>query len=259
MASHSSLKEATSGSIWRKRRELLPRLQARSQKLIDLILGDLLLSRDGEPLLPSNSRDWHREFYANRDDNELQDTIDLLSSMPRENFRFLFLGTADNYTMHNYIQLQEYNVNNTILFGDPQFPTEKVYKILYLANLGLLVINLFRITAQWERISPEERALSIRNISLVFPEHFLPPDSHRGTEDSQVMLELRTQIFTQTFLEAKQTDNLDQWNTNDKIAEIFKIDDMGKSTRESEQNVRPTYTQLTTVSEVIYNICKDEN
>jgi hypothetical protein len=79
---------------------------------------------------------------------------------------------------------------------------------------------LIFLSGDWDATSPEERALALANIDLVFPSKFTP----RGIEVSDVLVihELRTQIFVQQFLE---TGGDGVWNTKAQIGEIFKLND----------------------------------
>ena len=68
--------------------------------------------------------------------------------------------------------------------------------------------------------SPEERALTLANLDLVFPGKFT---SETEVSDVYVMHELRTQIFVQHFLEEGGSED---WDTTIQLGEIFKVDDL---------------------------------
>ena len=95
--------------------------------------------------------------------------------------------------------------------------------VVHLANLALLFANIVELTVEWDNLSSEEKFLEIRNVAQVFPELFLAPESRQGTDEAKVIIELQTQIFVHTFLDAVHTETLDAWNTTDIISKIFKI------------------------------------
>ena len=100
------------------------------------------------------------------------------------------------------------------------------------------MVNIIELTAEWNKKSPEERALAISNIDQVFPNEFLPLGQRQGTDEAQVTVELRTQNFVQLFEETIQMDSLDSWVTVDKINETFKLN--ARSKGKEPENVCPS-------------------
>jgi len=112
--------------------------------------------------------------------------------------------------------------------------------------LSLLLIQLIELTAEWTTKSYEERALTINNIELLFPNHFLPPEKDISGVEAGVLVELRTQIFVQLFLEKLHTSDED-WNSKDRVTEIFKLSTIQKQTKHgkeltSDEKVAPSLT-----------------
>ena len=132
----------------------------------------------------------------------------------------LIVDTSREYTKHKYIQISDYESYFQAFHTELSYPADKPAKILYLANLSLLLANLIFLTGDWDTESPEERALAIVNIELAFPGKF---SAEREVSDVYVMHELRTQIFVQHFLEEGGSDD---WETTIQLGEIFKLNDM---------------------------------
>lgn len=132
------------------------------------------------------------------------------------------------YTVHKYIQIQDHETSLPTLKQTLLFPPKKVLKILLLANLALLLVNVIEITGEWESTSPEERTLSISNIVQIFPSHFVGSKDKTGMTEAKVLLDLRTQIFFQLFLECSE-DGLQDWDTEAKIQEVLQIGSAGQS------------------------------
>jgi hypothetical protein len=130
------------------------------------------------------------------------------------------IDSTQEYTKHKYIQLAEYEEHFQMFAGELSYPASKPAQILYLTNLSLLLTNLIFLSGDWDATSPEERALALASIDLVFPSKFTPRDVE--VSDVLVIHELRTQIFVQRFLEAG---GYDDWDTAKQIGEIFKLSD----------------------------------
>lgn len=118
---------------------------------------------------------------------------------------------ATKYTMHTYILIQEKNRPER---------DEKSLKILYLANLTLLLIQIMELSAEWSMKSHEERSLDLINIDLMFPSNFLYPEMSPAASEAGIVLALRTQIFVQMFLENLH-EGIGEWALEDKQKEIF--------------------------------------
>src|SRR5271170_1715471 len=129
------------------------------------------------------------------------------------------IDSTQEYKKHKYIQLAEYEEHFQMFSNQLSYAVSKPAQILYLTNLSLLLANLIFLSGDWDATSPEERALTLASIDLVFPGKFTP-----GVEVSDVYVihELRTQIFVQQFLESG---GLDDWDTTIQIGEIFKVND----------------------------------
>jgi hypothetical protein len=163
---------------------------------------------------------------------------------------------TEKFTRHKYIRIQEYE-ENIDFFVEEDLPLEKVYKILYLANLSILLVEAIEMTAEWEELSPERRGLAISEIDLVFPMHFVFPGELGPTDTMQIVSELRTQIFIQTYLEVQDIGELEEWNSPEEIVKIFKMDDdHEKSLRSSEEQkvICPERPTLTAASKYIFAI-----
>lgn len=131
--------------------------------------------------------------------------------------------TMQFYTRHRYIQLQDHenaieDVEESLLF-----PREKVLKILVLANLAMLLVNIIDITGNWDTKSYEERLLSISEIIQLFPSQFTHSGEKMSSAEAQVTVELRTQIFFLLYWQISEEDHLARWNTEDKIPDILHI------------------------------------
>jgi hypothetical protein len=146
----------------------------------------------------------------------------------------LTLATTQQYTKHDYIQIQDYEEVIPEFGARNGFPLEKVLKILYLSNLALLLVHLIELMGEWESMTPEVRALDIGCIALAFPTKFLAPGQRRGTDEAHITLELRTQLFVQTLLECLGDDEL-QWDTNQRVEEILKFDPTDERPRDPEE------------------------
>src|SRR5271170_7538752 len=130
------------------------------------------------------------------------------------------IDSTQEYKKHKYIQLAEYEEHFQMFSTQLSYAASKPAQILYLTNLSLLLANLIFLSGDWDATSPEERALALASIDLVFPAKFT---SDSEVSDVYVMHELRTQIFVQHFLEAGGHDD---WDTTIQLGEIFKINDM---------------------------------
>ena len=141
---------------------------------------------------------------------------------------------TQKYTRHKYISIQEYEDYHDSFVKELSFPEEKFYNILYLGNLSLLLIQVLELTAEWTKKSYDERVLTINNIELLFPNHFLPPEKDISGVEAGVLVELRTQIFVQLFLESLHTSDQD-WNSKDRGTEIFKLSTIQKQTKQEKE------------------------
>ena len=146
----------------------------------------------------------------------------------------LIVVDVQKYTQHKYISIQEYEEYNEFFVKELSFPEEKFYNILYLANLSFLLIQVSELTSEWTKKSPEERALAITNIELLFPNHFLPSEKDISGVEAGVLMELRTQIFVQLFLESLHASNED-WNSKDRVKEIFKLSTIRKPRKNGKE------------------------
>jgi hypothetical protein len=135
------------------------------------------------------------------------------------------------YTQHKYISILEYEECNDFFVSELSFPEEKFYNILYLANISQLLIQILELTAEWTTKSPEERALTINNIELLFPNHFLPAEKNISGVEAGFLVEIRTQMFVQLFLESLHTSD-EEWNSKDRANEIFKLSTIQKPKKE---------------------------
>jgi len=119
------------------------------------------------------------------------------------------------------------------------FSKEKVANILLLANLARLLVTLIELTDEFSETTAEERHLQITQIALQFPNRFLPPSGRKGTSEAKVLMELRTQIFVQLFLQTRDQNGWDEWNTSIKLEEIFQtgVDTQGKGGDLNNQRV----------------------
>ena len=130
------------------------------------------------------------------------------------------IDTTQEYTKHKYIQVSDYEPYFETFAAHLSYPMSKPTEIMYLANLSLLLANLIILSGEWESTSPEERVLALGELDLAFPAKFT---GERNVSDIYAMIELRTQIFVQHFLEQGRADD---WNTNIQLGEIFKVQDM---------------------------------
>ena len=111
------------------------------------------------------------------------------------------------------------------IFEESQdFTLQSVYDSIYLANLTFLILHLTELSASWTTLSPEQKTLAIDSILMVFPSRFLPEDAHQGTDEANVIMELRSQVFIQEFLNCTQNEDLGEWDTEQKIKEAFALD-----------------------------------
>jgi hypothetical protein len=140
---------------------------------------------------------------------------------------------VQKYTQHTYISIQEFTEHRKFFVKELRFPEEKFYNILYLANISLLLIQILELTSKWTKKSFEERALAINNIELLFPNHFLPSEKDISGVEACVLVELRTQIFVQLFLESLHTS--DEWNSKDRVREIFKLSTIQKQPKKEKE------------------------
>lgn len=136
---------------------------------------------------------------------------------------WLMAVTMQFYTGHKYIQLQDHentieDVEDTLLF-----PPEKVLKILILANLAMLIVNLINITGNWNKKSYEETLLSISEVIQLFPSKFTVSGEKMSTAEAQVIVELRTQIFFLLYWQLSEEENLARWNSEDRIPGILHV------------------------------------
>jgi hypothetical protein len=127
-----------------------------------------------------------------------------------------------NYTVHKYIQIQDHEISLPTLKQTLLFPPKKVLKILLFANLALLLVNVIDITGEWDSTSPEQRTLSISNIVQIFPSHFVWSKDKTGVTEAKLLVDLRTQMFFQLFLESAE-DGFQDWDTEAKIKEVLQI------------------------------------
>jgi hypothetical protein len=127
-----------------------------------------------------------------------------------------------NYTVHKYIQIQDHEISLPTLKQTLLFPPKKVLKILLFANLALLLVNVIDITGEWDSTSPEQRTLSISNIVQIFPSHFVWSKDRTGVTEAKLLVDLRTQMFFQLFLESAE-DGFQDWDTEAKIKEVLQI------------------------------------
>lgn len=145
----------------------------------------------------------------------------------------LIVVVVQKYTQHTYISIQEYTEHRKFFVKELRFPEEKFYNILYLANISLLLIQILELTSKWTKKSFEERALAINNIELLFPNHFLPSEKDISGVEACVLVELRTQIFVQLFLESLHTS--EEWNSKDRVREIFKLSTIQKQPKKEKE------------------------
>ena len=145
----------------------------------------------------------------------------------------LIVVDMQKYTQHKYISIPEYEEYNEFFVKELSFPEEKFYNILYLANLSLLLVQILELTSEWTSKSPEERALVITNIELLFPNHFLPPENDISGVEAGILMELRTQIFVQLFLESLHTSD-EEWNAKQRAKEIFKLSTIQKQPKKEK-------------------------
>ena len=206
---------------WQSRIKNLPRLHLRAQSLYQLVFGAIHLDNEGSPILPANIATWFKQIYSESDENGFTDALDLLNSpLPAHLSQSWYIDSTQDYTKHKHIQLTEYEPHFQTFSTQLSYRAHKPAQILYLTNLSLLLANLIFLSGDWDATSPEERALALANIDLVFPGKFT---SDSEVSDVYVIHELRTQIFVQHFLEAG---GLDDWDTSIQLGEIFKLDDM---------------------------------
>jgi hypothetical protein len=94
--------------------------------------------------------------------------------------------------------------------------------VLYLANLTLLLRDLIDMTSEQDA-SAEEKALNLSGLDLVFPDAFA--ESGKDVTTYKVIVELRTQIFIQHFFESLNEGTIQEWNPQDSLADVFKMED----------------------------------
>lgn len=239
---NSPRKDPMLNQVWQDRHRFLPRLQLRAQSVIRLVLDGLVSTDKEDFLIPEDIESWLRQIRFEGDENAYSDTIELLRSplllSPHKSNENLMSDVAENFTRHKYIRIQEYE-EKVRLFVEDDFPEEKVYKILYLANLSILLVEIIEMTAEWENMSPEQRRLAISEIDLVFPMPFVYPGELGPTNTMQIISELRTQIFIQMYLEMQDAGDLDEWNSQEKVTNIFKMDEEHETVRPEERKVKP--------------------
>ena len=91
------------------------------------------------------------------------------------------------------------------------------------------------MTFEWETLSYEERALAITNIDLMFPSQFLPSDLNPSGIEAGVVRDLRTQVFVQLYLENLNSVDNEDWSTEERTNEIFKLFDVKKQRKPTHQ------------------------
>jgi len=122
---------------------------------------------------------------------------------------------------HRFIGLRNYDDYLEQLGQRYSFSEEKVSSILLLANLTQLLVTLIELSANFTWVTAEERRFEIYNITLCFPGQFLSDGAMAGTEEAGVLLELRTQIFVQMFLDTLAGNDWDEWNTSTTVDNIL--------------------------------------
>lgn len=227
----SGRREPTPDYVWQERNKLLSKLQARANTLFNFITEDLPTRSEGEATLPKDPSAWLIQICTEND--RYPDKVELLQSTLLASR--LSIDYKEKFTAHNYIQIADYeeNIRYFVLF-----PPDKTINILYLVNLALLLVNIIELTAEWENKSPEERALAIANIDQVFPAEFSVPGQQARPFETHAIVELRTQIFVQSFKETVQSGYFDSWDTAEKIDEIFKLS--AKSKGKEPEHVHPS-------------------
>jgi hypothetical protein len=160
--------------------------------------------------------------------------IKLICSIVITHWIKLIVVDMQKYTQHKYISIPEYEEYSEFFVKELSFPEEKFYNILYLANLSLLLIRILELTSEWTTKSIEERALAINNIELLFPNHFLPPEKDISGIEACVLVELRTQMFVQLFLESLHTSD-EEWNSKDRVKKIFKLSTVQKQPKNKKE------------------------
>jgi hypothetical protein len=124
---------------------------------------------------------------------------------------------------HVFIKLDEYQAHLRQLGGKYSFSNEKVSNILLLVNLGRLLVSLIEYTGAYD-LDEEQKALEIHRLELQFPDQFIPVGGRKGTAEALVLIDLRTQIFVQYFLDALEHNRWGDWNTSNKLDEVFQIE-----------------------------------
>ena len=191
----------------------LPRLQFRAQNIINLIFGALTQQENTDPVLADKITHWFQQIVAQKHQNGFDDAVELFKSLTRLLGRpMLTVDVSQKYTAHKYLPTQEYSSFN-----------EKHRKIIFLANLALLLIQLVELSSEWPIKSHEEKSLELTNIDLMFPTQFLYPEKFPSAQEASILLELRTQIFVEMFLENLHEGAADEWNSSTKVKEIFKL------------------------------------
>jgi hypothetical protein len=121
------------------------------------------------------------------------------------------------YTIHKYIPIQEH------VRSEPDFPREKSVKIIYLANLAMLLIQVIQLSAEWSMKSHEQISLEITNMDKMFPSRFM--EFVPSATEASITMNLRTQIFIQMYLESLHEGGIDEWISMEKAKQIFQLDD----------------------------------
>lgn len=214
------------------RTKALPGLSSRTQNFFKVVMEGIPWKEPLDAKFPEDVMTWIASDYEIGKDTLLMQKLELFL---RKDVRITGANVdiMKIFTDHQYIALKDYRTYLDTLGGPHSFPSEKVSNILLLSNLSRLLASLIEITAEYPEYTPEERALQVSQIALLFPNQFMDMDTHRGTEEAKILLDLRTQIFVQTFLETVGGNDWDEWDTNKKIGEIFQFEDDSLSTAQA--------------------------
>ena len=77
--------DPSSDQVWQQRRNLLPKLQARANILLNLIIEGLPVSANKEAVLPADLSAWFTEIYSEAEENEYSEKVELLQSTSSHN------------------------------------------------------------------------------------------------------------------------------------------------------------------------------
>lgn len=88
----------------------------------------------------------------------------------------------------------------------------------------MLLLHLTELSASWTGLTPERKTLAIDSILMVFPSRFLSEEAHKGTDEANVIMELRSQVLVQEFLNCLKDKDFSEWDTEKKIKEAFALD-----------------------------------